>query len=136
MSTRFILPKSCINSLWFLQGRSSWFVSRLTFTHKTIYNVSMKTTLDIPDSVYREFKARTAANGEKMRSAVLAFIATYNAGEWRAPQRTRRRSNAKVASLPEWAGMAEPFITRFPEDPLDTEKMRGEIVAFRRAGGV
>ena len=111
-------------------------MSRLTFTHKTIYNVSMKTTLDIPDSVYREFKARTAENGEKMRSVVLAFIATYNAGEWRAPQRTRRRSSAKASSLPEWAGMAEPFITRFPEDPLDTEKMRGEIVAFRRAGGV
>ena len=27
----------------------------------------MKTTLDIPDTLYREFKAKTATNGEKMR---------------------------------------------------------------------
>ncbi|MBQ6136522.1 MAG: hypothetical protein IJI73_04035 [Kiritimatiellae bacterium] len=44
----------------------------------------MKTTLDIPDSVYREFKVKTAQNGEKMRHAVLAFIVAYNADEWRA----------------------------------------------------
>ncbi len=94
----------------------------------------MKTTLEIPDSVYREFKAKAAKNGEKMRSAVLAFIVAYNAGEWRAPQHPVRRKNAK-AKLPEWAGMAEPFITRLPECPLDTEKMRDEIVAFRRSGG-
>ena len=25
----------------------------------------MKTTLDIPDTLYREFKAKTATNGEK-----------------------------------------------------------------------
>ena len=41
----------------------------------------MKTTLDIPDSVYREFKVKTAQNGD-FRDA----------------------------------GMAEPFITRFPDD--------------------
>ena len=39
----------------------------------------MKTTLDIPDSVYREFKVKTAQHGEKMRHAVLAFIVAYDA---------------------------------------------------------
>ena len=34
----------------------------------------MKTTLDIPDTLYREFKAKTAANGEKMHNAVISFI--------------------------------------------------------------
>ena len=28
--------------------------------------LSVKTTLDIPDSVYREFKVKTAQNGEKI----------------------------------------------------------------------
>ena len=98
----------------------------------------MKTTLDIPDALYREFKAKTATNGEKMRSAVISFIVAYNAGEWRrdgaaATRPSARRRSAKQ-KLPEWAGIAEPFITKYPDDPLDNEKMRDEIVEARRAG--
>ena len=98
----------------------------------------MKTTLDIPDTLYREFKAKTATNGEKMRSAVISFIVAYNAGEWRrddarAERTSARRRNAKPM-LPEWAGIAEPFITKYPDDPLDSEKMRDDIVVARRAG--
>ena len=98
----------------------------------------MKTTLDIPDTLYREFKAKTATNGEKMRNAVISFIVAYNAGEWRrdgamAASPSARRRSAK-SKLPEWAGIAEPFITKYPDDPLDNEKMRDEIVEARRAG--
>ena len=97
----------------------------------------MKTTLDIPDTLYREFKAKTATNGEKMRNAVIAFIVAYNAGEWpqsasrERPARTNRRTRPR---LPEWAGMAVPFIKRYPDDPLVSEKMHDEIVAARKAG--
>ena len=97
----------------------------------------MKTTLDIPDALFREFKAKTATNGEKMRSAVIAFIVAYNAGEWPgfdARERPVRPNRRKKAQLPEWAGMAVPFIKKYPDDPLDSEKMRDEIVAARRAG--
>ena len=99
----------------------------------------MKTTLDIPDTLYREFKAKTATNGEKMRNAVISFIVAYNSGEWRhdgdttATGPSARRRSAK-SKLPEWAGIAEPFITKYPEDPLDSEKMRDDIIAARRAG--
>ena len=100
---------------------------------------AMKTTLDIPDTLYREFKAKTATNGEKMRNAVISFIVAYNAGEWRrdgdmttaGPSARRRSAKSK---LPEWAGIAEPFITKYPDDPLDSEKMRDDIIAARRAG--
>lgn len=95
----------------------------------------MKTTLDIPDSVYREFKVKTAQNGEKMRNAVLAFIVAYNADEWRAPVSAPRSRKTATFKMPEWAGIAKPFITRFPDDPLDAEKMRDDIVAFRRGAG-
>ena len=97
----------------------------------------MKTTLDIPDTLYREFKAKTATNGEKMRSAVIAFIVAYNAGEWPQPatrERPARTSRRARPRLPEWAGMAVPFITKYPNDPLDSEKMHDEIVAARKAG--
>ena len=33
---------------------------------------AMKTTLDIPDALYREFKAKTATNSEKMRDDIVA----------------------------------------------------------------
>ena len=66
----------------------------------------MKTTLDIPDAHYREFKAKTASE----------------------PSARRRSAKSK---LPEWAGIAEPFITKYPEDPLDSEKMRNDVVAVR-----
>ena len=66
----------------------------------------MKTTLDIPDAHYREFKAKTASG------------------------LSARRRSAKY-KLPEWAGIAEPFITNYPEDPLDSEKMRNDVVAVR-----
>ena len=97
----------------------------------------MKTTLDIPDTLYREFKAKTATNGEKMRNAVIAFIVASNAGEWPQPatrERPARASRRTRQRLPEWAGMAVPFIKKYPDDPLDSEKMRDEIVAARKAG--
>ena len=95
----------------------------------------MKTTLDIPDSLYREFKVKTAGNGEKMRNAVISFIVAYNADEWRVPAVSpQRRCKSASPKMPEWAGMAEPFITKYPDEPLDTERMRDEIVEFRKVG--
>ena len=98
----------------------------------------MKTTLDIPDTLYREFKAKAATNGEKMRNAVISFIVAYNAGEWRRDGVTATRPGARRRSgrpkLPEWAGIAEPFITKYPAAPFDSEKMRDDIVVARRAG--
>ncbi len=96
---------------------------------------TMKTTIDIPDSVYREFKMNTARNGEKIRNAVLSFIVAYNAGDWSQPSaKAGHTEKRKRSRPPEWAGIAAPFITRYPKDPLDTEKMRDEIVQARKAG--
>ena len=66
----------------------------------------MKTTWDMPDTLYREFKVKTASG----------------------PSARRRSAKSK---LPEWAGIAEPFITKYPDNPLDSEKMRNDIVAAR-----
>lgn len=66
----------------------------------------MKTTWDMSDTLYREFKAKTASG----------------------PSARRRSAKSK---LPEWAGIAEPFITKYPDDPLDSEKARDDIVAAR-----
>ena len=46
------------------------------------------------------------------------------------PVRASRRARPR---LPEWAGIAVPFIRKYPDDPLDSEKMRDEIVSRRRS---
>jgi len=98
----------------------------------------MKTTLDIPDSVYREFKVKTAMNGETMRNATLAFIVAYNNVGGNPldslPQGLPRKAASNRTRLPTWAGVAEKMIRRYPEDPLDAEAMRDAIVAARRKG--
>jgi hypothetical protein len=97
----------------------------------------MKTTIDIPDAAYRTFKAKTSINGEKMRNVVLAFIMAYNAGEVIYDRRSGGSQPQKsdvTPEMPEWAGMARPFITRYPDEPFDNEKMRDEITVARRAG--
>lgn len=43
-----------------------------------------------------------------------------------------RRRSAK-SKLPELAGIAEPFITKYPDEPLNSEKMRDDIVVARKA---
>ncbi len=43
-----------------------------------------------------------------------------------------RRRIGKSALI--WEGIAVPFIKKYPDDPLDGEKMHDEIVAARKAG--
>ncbi len=95
----------------------------------------MKTTLDIPDSIYREFKMKTAMNGETMKNATIAFIIAYNTTDghpFEAGKPAPRVSRRHEKPLPEWAGMAEPYITRYPTDPLDSESIRDDIVSAMR----
>ena len=97
----------------------------------------MKTTLDIPDSIYREFKIKTAVNGETMRNATLSFIIAYNhcgGNPLSATEVIDPTPNEAAERLPAWAGIAQKFITRYPDKPLDSEAMRDEIVAARRRG--
>ena len=70
---------------------------------------AMKTTLDIPDTLYREFKAKTATNGEKMRNAVIAFIVAYNAGEWPRTATRERSARAGRRARASW----KPAVDRF-----------------------
>ena len=97
----------------------------------------MKTTFDIPDSVYRDFKVTTATNDETMRSVLLAFIRAYNQAG-RNPLKVEIvpciKTQDSEDELPSWAGLAEPFITKRPRKPLDNEALRDEIIAARRKG--
>ena len=63
----------------------------------------MKTTLDIPDTIYRQFKTRAAMNGETMRNATLNFIISYVSAPAPDPQ---PQPSTSTFTPPSWLGCA------------------------------
>ena len=59
----------------------------------------MKTTLDIPDTLYREFKAKTATNGEKMRNAESRLSSRTTPANGGAMATRRRRDRVRVGEV-------------------------------------
>lgn len=95
----------------------------------------MKTTLDIPDALYRRFKMKTAMNGETVRNATLAFIASYVNGRAvgldsnGVPQEPAK--NSEEPALPAWAGLAVPFIRKNIDGPHDMASIRRSMAKAR-----
>ena len=97
----------------------------------------MKTTLDIPDALYRRFKMKTAMNGETVRNATLAFITSYVNGRAvgldsnGVPQEPAR--SGEEPELPAWAGLAAPYIRKHLDGPHDMESIRRSISQKRKS---
>lgn len=97
----------------------------------------MKTTLDIPDALYRRFKIKAATNGETIRHATLAFITAYVNGRASGldcagiPQSSCEASSEDT--LPAWAGLAAPYVREHIDGPHDMETIRRVIGQKRRA---
>lgn len=88
----------------------------------------MKTTLDIPDSIYRQFKTRAAMNGETMRNATLNFIVSYIA----APQAVADDETPDaVSELPTWLGCGAKYMRAHREGPHDMAAIRESIARKR-----
>ena len=96
---------------------------------------SMKTTLDIPDALYRRFKMKTAMNGETVRNATLAFITSYVNGRAvgldsnGVPQEPAR--SGEESALPSWAGLAAPYIRKHLDGPHDMASIRRSMAKSR-----
>ena len=99
----------------------------------------MKTTLDIPDELYRRFKMKTTQNGETVRNATLAFITSYVNGRAVGidsngiPSEPSKKHNA--SDLPAWAGLAAPYIRKNLDGPHDMESIRRSISLKRKSMG-
>ena len=95
----------------------------------------MKTTLDIPDTIYRQFKTRAAMNGETMRNATLNFIITYIS----APQDHAApllQDESRLPELPDWLGYGANFVRANADGPHDMESIRASIAKKRFVKGV
>lgn len=90
----------------------------------------MKTTLDIPDTIYRQFKTRAAMNGETMRNATLNFIITYISAPV-SDLSARPSPRASSFTPPAWLGYASQFARANLDGPHDMESVRASIVRKR-----
>ena len=95
----------------------------------------MKTTLDIPDALYRRFKMKTAMNGETVRNATLAFIASYVNGRAVGLDSSgvplERDKKDSDLELPVWAGLAAPYIREHLDGPHDMVSIRRSMAKAR-----
>ena len=113
------------------------YVPPLTGAIKQYIMFSMKKTLDIPDALYRRFKMKTAMNGETVRNATLAFIASYVNGRAVGldssgiPQEPTK--SEVEPELPVWAGLAVPYIRKNLDGPHDMESIRRSISKKRKS---
>lgn len=93
----------------------------------------MKTTLDVPDDLYRAVKAKSAMDGLSVRSVTLMLY-----GDWLA--RPARAPGAPVSAakrLPVWFGLGRGDVRRNAEGPHDMESIRAAVargVAAERCG--
>lgn len=89
----------------------------------------MKTTLDIPDTIYRQFKTRAAMNGETMRNATLSFIISYISAP--APDLASPTPTPDSNSLPTWLGYATQFARANLDGPHDMDSVRASVAKKR-----
>lgn len=88
----------------------------------------MKTTLDIPDTIYRQFKTRAAMNGETMRNATLNFIISYISAP--APD-LQPQPSTSTFTTPSWLGYATQFARANLDGPHDMDSVRASVAKKR-----
>ena len=86
----------------------------------------MRTTLDIPDTMYRRIKTRTAQEGSTVRAITLVLYSQWLGDEPRAD--TARPSRARRPKAPPWFGSVKVD----PDIPHDMASIRESIVRRHR----
>ena len=95
----------------------------------------MKTTLDVPDDLYRAVKAKSAMDGLSVRSVTLMLYGDWLARPDRAPGASAPAPAAK--KLPAWFGLGRGDVRRNADGPHDMESMRAAVargIAAERRG--
>jgi len=96
---------------------------------------SMKTTLDVPDDLYRAVKAKSAMDGLSVRSVTLMLYGDWLARPDRAPGASAPAPATK--KLPAWFGLGRGDVRRNADGPHDMESIRAAVargIAAERCG--
>ena len=90
----------------------------------------MKTTLDVPDDLYRAVKSRSAIEGKTVRSVTLMLYGDWLARpEWKPTADTATPCGKKEKPLPSWFGMGRTHVRKNAGADGGIEEMRKAIAA-------
>ena len=90
----------------------------------------MKATLDIPDELYRQVKARSAMEGRPLRSVAMELFQNWLAAPRATAESASKEIAAETAAAP-WLAITRPYVK--PGMTHDMESIRAAI-ATGRAG--
>jgi len=122
-----------------LVGASHRFGPTTNDQQPTIFNVAgiqeygyialMKATLDIPDVLYRQVKAKSAMEGLPIRLVAIELFSSWvNATAVTTSHQAIETANKSV-SLPPWFGIAKPYALKVKQH--DMEAVRSSIAQPR-----
>jgi len=103
----------------------------------------MKTTIEVPDDLYRAVKSRSAADGLSVRGITILLYGDWlSRPGWVPSPSVESTTETKKAtgSLPSWFGIGRGNVRRNADGPHDMESMRKSIAKgiaaeFAKEGG-
>ena len=95
---------------------------------------AMRTTIDIPDTLYREVRSKSALEGLTLRSVTITLYTDWLSAE-RDVEPLPQRSEEPV-ELPSWAGLCAADVTCHADGPHDMDSIRRSVARARRLGAV
>ena len=91
----------------------------------------MRTTMDIPDSLYRRVRSRTALEGTTLRSVTITLYSDWLSRPT-SSEPSAESVQPKESPLPSWAGLCAASITKNADGPHDMESIRRSISSANR----
>ena len=91
----------------------------------------MKATLDIPDMLYRQVKAKSAMEGRPIRLVAIDLLSTWVSVAPKVESKDDPTPSRKTEALPTWFGVARHSASRVKRH--DMEAVRESIIKARRA---
>ena len=87
--------------------------------------------MDIPDSLYRRVRSRTALEGTTLRSVTITLYADWLSRPTRNEPSSENGQRVE-SPLPPWAGLCAASITKNADSPHDMESIRCSIGSAKR----
>ena len=90
----------------------------------------MRTTIDIPDTLYREVRSKSALEGLTLRSVTITLYT-----DWLSADRDAEFSTLKSeepVEMPSWAGLCAADVTCHAGGPHDMNSIRRSVARAKR----
>lgn len=90
----------------------------------------MKATIDIPDLLYRQVKAKSALEGQPIRLVAIDLFSAWVKASPEVKAEHKADVSCKAGPLPPWFGVARSFASKVHSHDMDAVR---ESVALARS---